>query len=298
MEESEANITELKVIPSEPQNDFIFSLNNMNYIEDSLNELASSPKVVVYYGVPCCGTLCSCCCTCVGSEGCCSCGDYYQYSTLSVKNDSKNYLFKNVVKLYCCDICCCSDKKRRLKYCKSYAVNSYEQFLSKEAGVLTSIMENENKCLCCTCSDYFEVRTLPNNNLAGIVAIDACHRRCCCCCMWCKNCIQCIKECCKDYYYCCDILSPNKELIYTIYLLRCCIQCCPSGDCETLDFVIKNPKDVTVGKITGFKRCCEYFGCFDANYGYKIKFPENETIQNKLTIINAVIILDLRGFAN
>ena len=127
----------------------IFSLNNMNYIEDSLNELASSPKVVVYYGVPCCGTLCSCCCTCVGSEGCCSCGDYYQYSTLSVKNGSKNYLFKNVVKLYCCDICCCSDKKRRLKYCKSYAVNSYEQFLSKEAGVLTNIMENENKCLCC-----------------------------------------------------------------------------------------------------------------------------------------------------
>lgn len=295
MEENEANATVMKAIPSAKQNVLIFNLNNMNYIENSLNELSSSPEVIVYFGIPCCGTLCSCCCPTVGGQDCCSCGNYYQYSTLSVKNGSNNYLFKHEVKLYCCDICSCSDKKRRLKYCKSYGINSFQQYLSKEDGVLTSIMRNENKCCCSTCTDYFQVRTFPNNYLAGIVGVDECKKPCCTCCAWCKKCKNCIQEFCKDYYYCCDILSPNKELIYTIYLLRCCCCqcCCPPGDCENLEFVIKDPDDVTVGKITGFKSCCDYIGLCESNYRYIIKFPKNETIENKLTIINAVILCDL-----
>ena len=121
-----SEIEAIKTIKTEPPNIFVSNLENMNYFENPLNELESIPEAVVYYGVPCCGTCCSCCTTEVG--GCC--GDYYQYSTLSVKNGKKNYLFKNVVKLNCCCICCCCDKKiDRLKYCKSYSVTSYEEFL-------------------------------------------------------------------------------------------------------------------------------------------------------------------------
>ena len=137
MEVNITNISEINAIKEEPSNIFVSDLENMNYLENPLNELESIPEAVVYYGVPCCGTCCSCCSTEVG--GCCSCADYYQYSTLSVKNGKKNYLFKNVVKLNCCDICCCCNKKiDRLMYCKSYSVVSHEQFFSKEAGVLVS----------------------------------------------------------------------------------------------------------------------------------------------------------------
>ena len=197
-----------------------------------------------------------------------------------------------MVKLNCC--CWCSKNIDRLKYCKSYGINSYEQFLSKEDGVLVSEMKKEKKCSCCSCDEVFNVRTMPDNCLAGIIKFDSCKKKSCCSCICCGDCKR---ECCKDYYYCFDILSPNLELIYTVYLLVCCCKCLAGqGWCESLDYTIKNAKDDTVGRIKASQRCCTFCGLCAANYSYKIKFPENATVQMKLTLINAVILHDLRAF--
>ena len=160
-------------------------------------------------------------------------------------------------------------------------------------------MTNDINCSCCCCAKKLIVRTVPENSIAGKISLDPCRKEGgWCSCMSCKCCGNALEECCKDYFYCYDILSTNDEIIYTVYLLICCIKCLENfGPCHILKFVIKNPEGVTVGKIYGNPKCCQLFGLLETGYSYTIKFPENATVQMKLTLINAAIFFDLNTFS-
>jgi hypothetical protein len=172
-----------------------------------------------------------------------------------------------VVKLDCCGCCCLTKKIDRLNYCKTYSINSAEQFYSKEDGIYVSQMKEEDRACCCCASRKFVVRTMPENSIAGIISYNTCKRKSCFSCKCCGNCLQ---EGCKDYYHCFDILSPEYQIIYRVYFLRCCIKCLERlGYCGTLEFVIKNQNGLTVGKIYGNPSCCQLFGLAKADYTYQ-----------------------------
>ena len=91
----------------------------------------------------------------------------------------------------------------------------------------------------------------------------------------------------------CDILLPNRNLIYTIFIRKCCLDtydCCCC--CDTVEFAIKNTKFETVGEIIRKKKC-NICGICGANCTYSIKFPPDAAPENKLTIIHAVIAIDI-----
>ena len=62
---------------------------------------------------------------------------------------------------------------------------------------------------------------------------------------------------CYNYYNMCDILLPNRNLIYSIFIRKCCLDKCPydSCCCDTVEFAIKNTKFETVGEIIRKKKC-------------------------------------------
>ena len=192
----------------ESSKDFLTTIEKVVYVNNPLNEIASSPTAIVYYGTPCCSFKCCVPCNC-------ECGDIYTYSTLTVNGNEQKYLFKNIARLKCNIFC--SDLINRFDYCKSLSLSSFDQY-SSDAGIETVEMIKENNCVCFgVCSYYLDVCTKPDNRLAGIVQFAGCLANCCKgpgCCSFCKNC----SDCCYDFYYCCDILSPNKELIYILFI--------------------------------------------------------------------------------
>ena len=92
----------------------------------------------------------------------------------------------------------------------------------------------------------------------------------------------------------CDILLTNRNLIYSIFIRKCCLDKCPydSCFCDTVEFAIKNTKLENVGEIIRKKKC-NICGICGANCTYSIRFPPDATPENKLTIINAVIAIDI-----
>ena len=187
---------------------------------------------------------------------------------------------------------------------------SAEQFESLNAGIETAEMTKEGNCYIGRyCSIILPINTKPNNTLVGYVkflgfceafcnAYCNCCKGCCksdCCkgcCTLCKGC--CKEDCCYNYYYMCDILSPNRKLIYTIFIRKCCMDICSFNSCccDTVEFAIKNTKFETVGEIIRKKKC-NICGICGANSTYSIKFPPDATPENKLTIINAAIAIDI-----
>ena len=279
---------QLKAANFESSKEFLETLEKATFIENPLKELASSPTAIVYFGTPCC-TL-KCCIPCNFLKCNCDCGDYYAYNTLTVNGDVQKYLFKNLARLNCSIFC--TDLINRFDYCKSISLSSYSQY-SSDAGVEGAEMVKENNCvLFGICSYYLDVFTKPDNKLAGIVEFRGCCGELCngtSSCNICKNC----SDCCYDFYYCCDILSPNKEIVYTIYLRKCCLSCFPIGCCNVLNFTIKTPDGTNVGEIEGKRNCCSFMGICGSNFTYTIQFPGNSTPELKLTIINAVIAIDI-----
>lgn len=284
------------VVPFQTEQDFLTYLGKAIYIENPLIELANSPTAIVYYGTKCCNLRCCVPCSCV-CECKCDCADYFKYNTLTVIDGQKKYLFKNIVKLKC--NICCTDVINRFEYCKDFSMTSYDQYNKLDSGVETAEMVNETDCICFgVCEALLRVLTKPDGQLAGYVRFkgvcckseDCCKCKCDCKCN-CK-CNFC-DDCCYLYYYCCDILSPNKELIYTIYIKKCCLSFIPIGCCGQLDFVIKDSMGNKVGTIEGRGNCCYILGICGANYNYTIYFPKNATPEMKLTIINAVIAIDM-----
>lgn len=306
----EANqLLENNIPKYESQTQFMGAIQNMRYISNPLDELAASSTAIVFYGSPCCNLKCLIPCSCICNCSC-DCGDNYQYSTLLSINAETKFLFKNIGRLDC--KLCSADRMSRFSYCKSYNLSSYEQF-SSNPGEESVEMVKENNCMCCgLCSYFLDVFTRPNNVLAGIVQYkgefdDCCKCKCnfnceSCCgiCSICKSLCNC-KDCCKfdcscdlchDYYYCCDILSNSRQLIYSIYLKRYCLSCCPTDCLDKLSFVIRSG-GVNVGNIELRRNCCNCCGLLGKNCTYKINFPGDATPEIKLTIINAVISIDM-----
>ena len=91
-------------------------------------------------------------------------------------------------------------------------------------------------------------------------------------------------------------MTPQRALVYTIYLKRCCISCCPLDCCDTIDFAIKNASGAEVGAIQLKRTCCVCCGLRGKNATYTITFPADATPEMKLTIINAVISIDMFYF--
>lgn len=296
----ETNSSQLNALQYESPNDFFSKIEKASYIENPLNELASSSSAIIYYGAPCCTLRC-----CIPIKCSCDCADYYNYNTLAVNGGVEKYLFKNNVKLDC--NICCSNLFNRFAYCKSISLSSYNQY-SSDSGVETVEMIKENKLICVgICSYYLDVFTKPDNNLVGIIQFKGCCRcdyDCCkelcekddCCCGCSCGCSICCNKCediCFNFFYCCDILTSNKDLVYTIFLRKCCFRFYPIECCEVLTFIIKTPDGTNVGKIEGRRNCCNCYGVCGANFTYTIDFPKNATPQMKLTIINAVIAIDI-----
>ena len=278
----ETDASHLPALQFQSPNDFFSKIEKVIYIDNPLNELAISPSAIVYYGSPPCTLKCFCPMKCIKCD--CDCSDYYRYNTLTVNGGVQKYLFKNIVKLDC-DICGCTGLINRFAYCKSFSINSFDQY-SSDAGVETVETTKENNCICCDiCPYYLDVRTKPNNNLVGIVKFGGE------CCRKTKKCCDC-KDMCYDCFYWCDILSPNKELVYTIFLKKCCITCYPVGCCDESTLVIKLPDGTTVGEIVGKRNCCNCCGICGSNFTYIISFPLDASPEMKLTIINAVIVCD------
>ena len=300
----------LNIPKYESPDQFIGEIKKMQYISNPLNELAISPMAVVYYGTPCCNLKCCLPCSCICS---CSldCGDNFHYSTLISSNGEQKYLFKNLGRLNC-KICSC-DRMSRFAYCKSFNLSSYDQF-SSNAGTESAEMIKENNCVVCgLCSNFFDVYTKPDNKLAGIVRYkgpmdDCCKCDCCCCCCCgnCKGLCDCKELCnckdlckcdiCHDYFYCCDILSNARQIVYSIYLKRCCLSLCPTDCLDSLTFIIKSSGGDNVGNIEMRRNCCNCCGPLGKSCTYTIGFPSDATPELKLTIINAIISIDMFGF--
>ncbi len=276
---------------------FMTQIQNIQYISSGLEDLRTAPIAVVYYGIKCCDIKCVLPCSCLFHCNM-DCGDNFTYNTLVMNNGELKYLYKNIGRLDC--KICASSNIDRFAYVRSLNLSSYEQ-INGDLGTLSVEMTREANCIFCDlCSAFFDVHTRPDNRMAGIVrykgrCADCCKGGCGCftaCCAICKNCNPC--DIFFDYYYVCDILNLERMPVYTIYLRRCCISCCPTDCCETITFVIRNPLGtVDLGKIEMKRLCCTCSGLRGKNVTYTISFPVDATPELKLTIINAVYTMDM-----
>lgn len=286
--------------------EFINQIQNLPYINKSLEELAASPVAIVYYGGPCCNIKCCIPCSCFFNCNC-DCGDNFTYNTLVINNEEQKYLFKNLGRLDC--KICSTDNMGRFAYVKNLNLSSYEQYGSN-LGTESAEMTREKNCVCLgCCSNFFPVNIKSENRIAGIVRYKGCLEDCCkckckcdcslcfgCCCSICEICKCNLKDICFDYYYCCDILSPDKQLVYTIFLRRYCLSACPTDCLDSFTFIIKNPEGKDVGRIEMRRTCCTLCGLLGKSCTYTINFPLDATPELKLTIINAVISIDMFVF--
>ena len=109
----------------------------------------------------------------------------------------------------------------------------------------------------------------------------------------CKNCPCNPCNLCCDYFYVCDVCNPDKNVVYTIFLKRCCLSCLPFDCLEKLTFVIRNASGNEVGQIDLRRACCVCNGLRQRNCTYTITFPPDASPELKLTIINAVYSIDM-----
>ena len=283
--------------------EFMGQIKSLQYISQGLEDLRTSPTAIVYYGTPCCSVKCCLPCSCIFN---CKldCGDNFAYNTLVVNNGETKYLYRNIGRLDC--KICATDAISRFAYVKSLNLNSYDQ-INSGLGTESVQMTKENNCVVCgLCSNFLCVSVKPENRPVGYVRYKGtlddccggsccCVNLCCCCCLMCKNFCTTCQPCdiCFDYYYCCDILSLARQVVYTIYLRRCCISCCPLDCLNSITFVIKNAYGVEVGRIELRRTCCTFCGLRGNNCTYTINFPLDATRELKLTIINAVISIDM-----
>jgi hypothetical protein len=279
------NMIALKQVPSA----FSDLIKGIQQINDPLNELAASPSAVVFSGFPCCDCkLCFTCCVC---DSCCvnckceCCKDkIFLYNTAIKTGQEQKFLFKNLAYVDCCGLDIdCRFKKIEDRICSS--TNDY----SLNNGTVFSEAVNTG-CTCCgLCGLYLNVSIPNQNRLAGVVKFRGKCEEWFCCPDCCKT------ECCScyDYYYCCEILDHNKDNVYNIYARRCCLSCVPLGCCGNIEFAIKNQSGTTVGEIICDRDCCPCFGICGYKSTFNIDFPVDCTPEIKLTIINAIIAVDL-----
>jgi len=266
-------------------------IEKMSFLENPLNVLESAPTAIVSYKNKCCDLRCcipiSCCCTCI-----CDCKDTYEYNTFTRSNEKKIFLFKNLATIKCSVLT--TDKLCRFDNCKSLALASLEKY-KQNVGVVISEMVKEPGCSCFGLfTNYLNVNISTENRMVGIVQFRGCCSFCCkgTCCYLCKLCLNG----CYEYYYCCDILLPNKSLVYTIYARKFCLSCIPLDCCGYIRFSIRNANKKEVGIIEAKRNCCNFCGICGNSCTYTIIFPSDANLDLKLTIIKAVIAIDLFYF--
>lgn len=271
----------IKVIQFQAQQ-FMNNLQNMTYISNTMVELGASPSAIIYRDTKCC-TLKRC-----------FCGNVFPYTTLLNDGVTQKFLFKNVG-ITTCKVC--NDNITKFQTLKGYSLNSYDQYNSSETGTEFVDVVREPGCTyegCCTA--YFDVNMKAMGTLAGIVKYKGCCEDSCCnCCCGEKkehgektrSCCDC-KDCCHVLGYCGDIIDNTKTLRYSIYYRECCCSCLPNMG--VYNYVIRDPMNNDVGRIEGRGRCIPLCG---DTLTYTITFPLDATPELKLTIINAMILLDI-----
>lgn len=265
---------------------FTNSIQKMIYINNPLSELASSPSAIVFRNTLCCPIKWKYFC----------CGNFYPFTTLLNDGVTQKFLFKNLGLTECS--VCPGDTLRKFSSVKSFSLSSYDQYSSKEdSGLEFSEVIREPGCVCqgC-CSIYFDVNLKAENKLAGMIKYWGCCEDCCCnCCCGDKKekgeekskCCDC-KDCCHVLNHYGDIIDGSKQFKYALYYRDCCCSFLPS--CGIYLYVLRDSNGNDVGRIEGRGRCIPICG---DTLTYTITFPLDATPELKLTIINAVMLMDM-----
>ena len=297
MEVSEAKQPLMDVMVYNSPEEFNNKIQEIPYISGGLTDLANSPAAVVYFHAPCCALKCPCAFLC--KCNCTDCGENFFYNTLVLNNGDIKYLYRNQGRLDC-KICGC-DPFARFAYVKSLNLSAYNQ-INEGVGTESVEMTKEDTCLFCgICSAFLPVTTKPDNTRVGYVKYKGfCEDFCKNLCLPCIRCFELCKNCpcnpcnlCCDYFYVCDVCNPDKNVVYTIFLKRCCLSCLPFDCLEKLTFVIRNASGNEVGQIDLRRACCVCNGLRQRNCTYTITFPPDASPELKLTIINAVYSIDM-----
>ena len=312
MEQMESSQPLMEVKTYATPEEFMEQIKNMKYISQGLDELRSSLTAIIYTSSPCCSPHIPIPLGCILNLSA-DCGLSSTYNTLVLNNGEAKYLYKNFGRLNF--KICATDLMSRFAHLKSYNLSSYDQISSDLGKESVEMLKEDNCVFFGLCSNIFSVSIKPENKTVGFVRykgiLDECCKFSCCTCLCdcslCKNCCINCKNCCTnccdlcniffDYYYCCDILSSDRQVVYTIFLKRCCISCFPLDCLGSISFVIKNAVGVEVGKIEMRRICCDICGTRGKNSTYTMNFPLDATPEMKLTIINAVISIDMFFFS-
>lgn len=263
------------------------------YAQDPLKELSISTSAIIHKKREC-KDYARYCCTCD------TCHSHTYNIFLRVKSGIK-YLLRINSKIDSC--CCFSGLINQSAKFNNFSIQSYEQFSSNN-GKFYAEIDKDGRC-CCTCrSILMEVNMIIENRLGGIVKIrgcdDCCFCTCCQCicfdCMCvpcCCDCCNC-RDCCYRKIYTCEILDSNKELKYYIffYVCKCILLSCKCvRKCCGLKFIITDRSmENEVGSIEEIDMILGEF--FNDSDTYNVIFPMDASPELKLTIINALSVID------
>ena len=155
-------------------------------------------------------------------------------------------------------------------------------------GIDCSCFDCDNCCNCDNCCKSDNCCKCDNCCICGI---SCCGDSCNCC--DCDNCCIC-GNCCYRKLYTCEILDSNKELRYFIlfYICNCTFLCCKCvRKCCGLKFIITDRSmENEVGSIEEIDMILGEF--FNDSDTYNVIFPMDASPELKLTIINAVSVID------
>ena len=263
---------------------FATNIQTMPYISNALTELASAPSAIVFRNTLCCPIKWKYFC----------CGNLYPFTTLLNDGVTQKFLFKNLG-LTNFSICP-ADTLRKFSSIKSFSLTGYDQYSATDGGLeFCELVKEEQGCNCqgC-CSIYFHLNIKSENRLAGTIKYRGCCEDCCCCCGKKEKggeehkCCDCCKDCCHTVLHYGDIIDSNNQFKYAFYYRDWCCSCLPN--CGIYLFILRDSTGNEVGRVEGRGRCIPLCG---DTLTYTITFPADATPELKLTIINAVMLMDV-----
>ena len=186
----------------------------------------------------------------------------------------------------CCFCDCCNSDNKSNDCCKCEFCN-----YDKKCPCC-----DENRCCCGLCEKSSCPCCDDRRCCCGLCEKSKSPSCCCCCC--CCNCNDNTAsteiKCCWDRLsYHCEILSPNKELKYHIYLNshNCGNKCLRRR--KGLDFFIADANNNPIMNSSIYGRNNKNLGkFFDDSYSYEINFPEDADPDYKLTLLHAIYAID------
>jgi hypothetical protein len=250
------------------------------------NRIAGIVKIHGFPSENCCDNSCllllPCCYWCILLSCCCpfckfECGDCCK----SNKESSG-----------CCSCDCCNPDKKS-SGCPCCDENRCCCGLCEKSSCPCC---DENRCCCGLCEKSSCPCCDENRCCCGLC--EKSKGPCCCCCCCCCNCEgnndnsgNSDIKCCLSYH--CEILSPDKELKYHIYLFshNCGNKCLRRR--RGLDFFIADANNNQIMNSFIIGRNNQNFGTFfDDSYSYEINFPEDADPDYKLTLLHDIYALD------